>query len=79
MAFYEGILEYERLFFRNRKEYLKTFGPIHHQSGLGGQVPGRREIGQDPLFQILGFSHIDDFIWFVFKDIDPRSLRQIEP
>jgi hypothetical protein len=79
MAFYKGILEYERLLFRGRKECLKTFGPIHHQSSLGRQVPGRREIGQDPLFQVLGLSHIDDLLGLVFEGIYARSLRQIEP
>ena len=79
MAFYEGILKYKRLFFRGRKEGIKTFGPIHHQGGLGGQVPGRREIGQNPLFQVFGLSHIDDLLGLVFKDIDPRPPRQIEP
>jgi hypothetical protein len=75
MAFYEGILEYKRLFFRGCKESVKTFGPIHHQGGLGGQVSGRREIGQNPLFQVFGLSHIDDLLGPVFKGIDPRSLR----
>jgi hypothetical protein len=79
MALYEGILEYECLFFRGRKECVKTLGPIHHQGGLGGEASGRREIGQNPLFQVFGLSHIDDLVGLVFKDIDPRPLRQIEP
>jgi hypothetical protein len=79
MAFDKGILKYKRFFFSRGKKDIKTFGAMHHEGGLGGQVPGRTEIGQNPLFQILGLSHIDDLFVLIFEDIDSRSLREIAP
>ena len=78
MALYQGFFEYQRLFFGGREEGIQALGLIHHQGGLGGEVLGRTEVGQNPFLQILGLSHIDDPLRLILEDIDARALRQIE-
>lgn len=78
MALDQGIFEYKRLFFGGGEEGIQALGLIHHQGGLGGEVLGRAEVGQNPFLQVLGLSHIKDPLRLILEDIDARALRQIE-